>query len=104
MCAEPTAGNATVNAAAARKIAPVVARRHHFPAALRARVGTITRVRKLVWVPAVAVVVVAGGAVGAMNVYDHKQRDRIAPGIMIGKVAVGNLTAVQAREKVTNSL
>jgi lipoprotein-anchoring transpeptidase ErfK/SrfK len=61
-------------------------------------------VRKLVWVPAVAVVVVAGGAVAAMNVYDHKQRDRIAPGISIGKVAVGNLTAAQAREKVANEL
>ena len=50
------------------------------------------------------VAAVAGGAVAAMNVYDHEQRDKIAPGIAIGSVPVGELTAAQARAKVTNSL
>jgi lipoprotein-anchoring transpeptidase ErfK/SrfK len=52
----------------------------------------------------VAVVVLAAAAVAALNVYDHKQRDRIAPGISIGSVQVGELTAAQARAKVEASL
>jgi lipoprotein-anchoring transpeptidase ErfK/SrfK len=64
----------------------------------------MSAMRKMVWVPAAAVVVVAGGAVAAMNVYDHGRRDELAPGISIGRVAVGKLTAAQAREKVANSL
>lgn len=50
------------------------------------------------------VVVLAAAAVAAINVYDHKQRDKIAPGIQIGGVPVGKLTAAQARAKVDASL
>ena len=50
------------------------------------------------------VVVLAGAAVAAINVYDHKQRDRIAPGISIGGIPVGDLTAADARAKVGNAL
>jgi lipoprotein-anchoring transpeptidase ErfK/SrfK len=50
------------------------------------------------------VVVLVGAVVVAMNVYDHKQRDRIAPGIAIGGIPVGKLTADDARAKVGNEL
>jgi lipoprotein-anchoring transpeptidase ErfK/SrfK len=37
-------------------------------------------------------------------VYDHKQRDKIAPGIEIGGIPVGKLTRAEAVGKVVNSL
>jgi lipoprotein-anchoring transpeptidase ErfK/SrfK len=61
-------------------------------------------VRKAIWIPAVVLVVLAGAAVAAINVYDHSRRDKIAPGISIGDVPVGKLTAAQARAKVAASL
>jgi lipoprotein-anchoring transpeptidase ErfK/SrfK len=61
-------------------------------------------VRRAIWIPAAAVVVLAAAAVAAISVYDHKQRDKIAPGIAINGVAVGKLTAAQARAKVEASL
>ena len=60
--------------------------------------------RKAIWIPAVVVVVLAGAAVAAMNVYDHKQRDRIAPGIAIGGIPIGGLKAADAKAKVGNQL
>lgn len=60
--------------------------------------------RRAVWIPAAAVVVLVIAAVVAINVYDRGQRDRIAPGISIGGVQVGKLTAAEARAKVANSL
>jgi lipoprotein-anchoring transpeptidase ErfK/SrfK len=61
-------------------------------------------VRKVIWIPALLLVVLAGAAVAALNVYDHQQRDRIAPGIEIGGIAVGELKAADARAKVDNTL
>jgi lipoprotein-anchoring transpeptidase ErfK/SrfK len=61
-------------------------------------------VRRAIWIPAVVAVVLAAAAVAAINVYDHKQRDKIAPGIQIGGVPVGKLTSAQARAKVEASL
>jgi lipoprotein-anchoring transpeptidase ErfK/SrfK len=61
-------------------------------------------VRKAIWIPVVLLVVLAGALVAAMNVYDHKQRDRIAPGIAIGGIPIGGLKAADARAKVANTL
>jgi hypothetical protein len=61
-------------------------------------------VRRAIWIPAAVIVVLAAAAVAAIDVYDHKQRDKIAPGISIGTVPVGKLTAAQARAKVEASL
>jgi lipoprotein-anchoring transpeptidase ErfK/SrfK len=52
----------------------------------------------------VALVVLAAAAVAAINVYDHGQRDKLAPGIAIGGVPVGRLTDAQARTKVEAAL
>jgi len=52
----------------------------------------------------VALIVLVGAAIAAMNVYDHKQRDKIAPGIQIGGIPVGKLTRAEAVGKVVNSL
>jgi lipoprotein-anchoring transpeptidase ErfK/SrfK len=52
----------------------------------------------------VALVVLVVAAVVAMNVYDRRQRDKIAPGIAIGGVPVGRLTDAQARAKVQDAL
>jgi lipoprotein-anchoring transpeptidase ErfK/SrfK len=61
-------------------------------------------VRRAIWIPAAAIVVVAAAAVAAMSVYDHARRDRVAPGISINGVPVGELTAAQARAKLEASL
>jgi lipoprotein-anchoring transpeptidase ErfK/SrfK len=64
----------------------------------------MSRVRRVIWIPMVVVVVLVGAVVVAMNVYDHKQRDRIAPGIAIGGIPVGGLKAADAKAKVANRL
>ena len=61
-------------------------------------------VRRVIWIPAVVVVLLAGAVVVAVIVYDHKQRDRIAPGIAIGGMPVGGLQAADAQAKVGNQL
>jgi lipoprotein-anchoring transpeptidase ErfK/SrfK len=61
-------------------------------------------VRKAIWIPAAAFAVLAVAAVAAIAVYDHEQRDKIAPGISIGAVPVGRLSAAEARTKVANAL
>ncbi len=61
-------------------------------------------VRRWIWVPVVVLVMLTGAVVAGMNVYDHKQRDKIAPGISIGAIPVGGLTAADARAKVGNAL
>jgi lipoprotein-anchoring transpeptidase ErfK/SrfK len=61
-------------------------------------------VRRVIWIPAVVLVLLAGVVVVAMSVYDHKQRDGIAPGIEIGGIPVGGLKAADARAKVGNQL
>jgi lipoprotein-anchoring transpeptidase ErfK/SrfK len=61
-------------------------------------------VRRAIWIPAAVIVVLAAAAVAAISVYDHRQRDKIAPGVSINGVAVGKLTAAQARAKVEASL
>src|SRR5262249_37464021 len=61
-------------------------------------------VRKVIWIPTVVLVLLIAGVVVAMNVYDHKQRDRIAPGIAIGGIDIGGLKAADARAKVGNQL
>src|SRR3954452_19524748 len=50
----------------------------------------------------VVLVLLAGAVVAAMNVYDHKQRDRIAPGIEIGGIPVGGLRGADARATIGN--
>jgi lipoprotein-anchoring transpeptidase ErfK/SrfK len=61
-------------------------------------------VRRVIWIPAVLVVLLLGAVVVAMNVYDHKQRDRVAPGIAIGGIPIGGLKAADAKAKVSNQL
>jgi len=61
-------------------------------------------VRRVIWIPAVLVVLLLGAVVVAMNVYDHKQRDRVAPGITIGGIPIGGLKAPDAKAKVSNQL
>jgi lipoprotein-anchoring transpeptidase ErfK/SrfK len=61
-------------------------------------------VRRAIWFPAAAIVVLVAAAVATINVYDHKQRDKIAPGISIGSIPVGKLTAAEAQAKVQESL
>lgn len=43
-------------------------------------------------------------AVGAAFAYDHSQKERIAPGITIGGVAVGGMNREQAREKIDRKI
>lgn len=43
-------------------------------------------------------------AAGAAFAYDHSQKDRLAPGMTIGGVAVGGLSREQARQKVDDEI
>jgi precorrin isomerase len=63
-----------------------------------------TQVRRALWITAAALVALIAAATVAMNVYDHRQRDRIAPGIAIGGVPVGRLTSAQARARLEAAL
>jgi lipoprotein-anchoring transpeptidase ErfK/SrfK len=46
------------------------------------------------------VLVLAGVVVGAASAYDHARRDRLAPGIRVGGVDVGGMSADEARRAV----
>jgi lipoprotein-anchoring transpeptidase ErfK/SrfK len=61
-------------------------------------------VRRALWISAGAFVALVLAAAVAAAVYDHSRRDRIAPGITIGGVPVGKLTAAEAQAKVTAAL
>ena len=61
-------------------------------------------VRRALWISAGAFVALVLAAAAAVAVYDHSRRDRIAPGITIGGVPVGRLTAAEAQAKVSAAL
>src|SRR3954452_22456160 len=63
-----------------------------------------TRRRVSVLAAVLLVALLVGAALAAAAAYDHGRRDRLAPGVTIGGVEVGDMQVAAARERLQRAL